>query len=107
MPTNSWRGRPARGLTGAPRRLPAGHRPRAKLQVPNAKFQRNLKLPCREGQRWVLAYRGLETRTSRMKNSLGELIASSRKFHPHWPTKLASLTLHVCSCQPSPAGIVQ
>ncbi len=44
--------------------------------------------------------------TSLIRNSLGEPFISKRKFHPHWPTKLASLTLQVCSCHLSSFGTV-
>ena len=60
------------------------------------------------------AARGLTSRvfagffmcTSLIRNSLGDPFASNRKFQPHWPTKLASLSFQVFSCHLSSLGIV-
>ena len=49
---------------------------------------------------------GFFTRTSLIRNSLAEPLASKRKFHPHWLTKLASLIFQVFSCHLSSLGIV-
>ena len=49
----------------------------------------------------------LITRTSLIRNSRVEPPTTMPMFQLHRPTKLASLTCQVHSCQPSASGIVQ